>query len=1021
LVDGTAIPRAVTAKALGLLAYLILNPRPHGREALSGLFWPEMGATEAQANLRRVLANLKPYTDAHVSATRAEIGMIPSARIESDCARLEAALSSADIASLAEAANAYQGEFLEGLSLKDAPEFEEWVVGQRARYHDAVVQALLALVAAHQGRGDLAQALDAVNRLLRLDPWREEAHRAKMRLLCRMGQRSAALAQFEACKTVLRRELGVPPAGDTVALYERIQLAARPSPPLPTAAGEFVGRAAPVATLREWLTGSDARVITLHAPGGMGKTRCALAIAGALREWFMHGVAWVDLVSATGASDVPRLIAEALGLSGSKNPGEAVTHYLREREVLLVLDNFEHVLDAAPFVSALARAAPELKILITSQTRLNLEVERVFELEGLALPAPGLETSGLDDHEATRLFGATARGALGVFAPSPEERAAIASLCRMVQGVPLAIELAAGMTQTQTCVSILETLSADLPSAHSAYRDTAPRHASLRAVFDASWSRLDAAQQTALARLTVFEDSFDTRAALEVTGVSRGLLGALLARAVLGQVSGARWRIHEVLRVFARERLQKDEQRTLELRDAHAAHFAAFVNARFADMGGGPRQSGAYAEVALDWQNVALALRRTAERAQWPLVVMISPGIFRWISLRSMFVEGLALFQSAAEVCAGHADMGDEARRARAMLDLYQAGILNQLGDPSRAIPILERSASVFEGLSNSEDLLDHAKVLLGNAYWVSGQPANAVALYRDALRTPDSALRIKALGNLGVCLMRLGDLNAARAAQTASLELSRATQSEADIPASMLNLAMVAYYSGDSVEAGRLLLEAAPLFERTNDRYGAALCLGNLASLESEHGRHAESAALCRRALGIYREIGNRFMTAKTTATLAEAVLAGGDPAEAERLLREALKLCATESWLETESYCRRALSDVLRARGRTDDGLAEARRSLALAQRSANAQNLQSSLASIALLYAARGQLTRARPLAACLLAQPNEPEHGTFDPLRAVLSPDAPPAGGDPNALAGFVAEEQALEVRPSAPAS
>ena len=169
--------------------------------------------------------------------------------------------------------------------------------------------------------------------------------------------------------------------------------------------------------------------------------------------------------------------------------------------------------------------------------------------------------------------------------------------------------------------------------------------------------------------------------------------------------------------------------------------------------------------------------------------------------------------------------------------------------------------------------------------------------------------------------------------------------------------------------------------------------------------------SALCRRALGIYREIGNRFMTAKITATLAEAVLAGGDPAEAERLLREALKLCATESWLETESYCRRSLSDVLRAEGRTDDGLDEARQALALARQSGNTQHLQSSLASIALLYAARGELARARQLAACLLAQPNEPEHGTFDQLRAIMSPDASPAGGDPKALAGFVAQELA----------
>jgi len=482
------------------------------------------------------------------------------------------------------AATLYRGDFLAGFFVRDAPEFEEWMLAQRARYRELALHALHTLTDHHLNRGEYGRAIDSATRLLALDAWREEAHRQLMLALARSGQRSAALAQYETCRRLLDTELGVPPSAETTALYVRIR-AVGDLPPLnlPAQPTPFVGRTTELAQMEGLLQEPETRLITLVGAGGMGKTRLALQAAAQAhrRGLFLHGVYFVPLEGVDSALQLATAAAQAMGLqfSGSQEPTVQLLTYLQAREILLVLDNLEHLAGADEWVGLLAQACPRLCLLVTSRERLNLRGERLLELSGLDVPLalPGKELAG---YSAAQLFLNSARNADPAFTFNAENAEVVGRICRLVTGHPLAIELAAAWVRHLSCHEIAGEIERNLGFLATTQKNVPARHRSLQAAFEHSWALLNDEERNTFARLAVFRSGCDRTAATTVTNSRFPILVALCDKSLLRRDAGGRYALHELLRQYAEVKLQAEPQAYTETQARHSQYYVQFLAAR---------------------------------------------------------------------------------------------------------------------------------------------------------------------------------------------------------------------------------------------------------------------------------------------------------------------------------------------------------------------------------------------------------------------------------------------------------
>jgi DNA-binding SARP family transcriptional activator len=449
------------ARALSLLAYLLLyRPQPLARETVAFALWPDESETAARSTLRRyvyyLVSRALPASETPwIIGDRRTIQWNPAAPLWLDVA--EFANLASDVNRAAEAVELYTDDLAEGLD-------DEWLRPLRDRFREQQCGLLIQLVDSSRARGDRRRALEYAQRLLRHDPWREDTVRTLMALRQESGDRAGALQTYRDFANRLREELNVEPMAETAELYGRVAEPAAEitsgSPParqpvpwhnLPTALTSFLGRERRIEALLALLL--ERRLVTLTGTGGVGKTRLAVETARALVERFPEGVWLVDLAPLTDPEMVAARIAAVLGLEQSPGASilETIGAALRARATLLVLENCEHVLDgAAATVARLLSDCPQVRILATSREPLHLSGERVERLESLAGPPidgdalPSLEQ--LRGAPAVRLFLDRAADVAPSFVVHDDvggEVRALAQVCRHLDGIPLAIELAA--------------------------------------------------------------------------------------------------------------------------------------------------------------------------------------------------------------------------------------------------------------------------------------------------------------------------------------------------------------------------------------------------------------------------------------------------------------------------------------------------------------------------------------------------------------------------------------------------
>lgn len=631
--DGAPVTGFIYNKALALLGYLAVTGRPHSRDALAGLLWGEMPDAAAKANLRKILAALREVAGHELIIDRQTVVFdteslywLDTEVFESKLQSLTATsltpanLTDRDMKLLDEAVQLYGGDFLEGFYVRDAPAFEEWVLPERERLRQKMQQALHRLAVYYTAREQYVRAIAYTSRLLALEPWHEEVHQQMMLLLALSGQRSAALTQYETCRRLLADEFGARPNADTVALYKKINAGeAIVQPQLasqlvnwPIRMTAFVGRADELAAIHARLANADCRMVTLVGLSGSGKSRLAIQAAAATMQTFRHGVCFVAMAPVVSHDLFYPALAEALNLPAEhqRDSRTRVQHYLLEREMLLVLDRFEHLQECATPIQELLQHAPGVKLLVTALERLGLEGEWVLPVYGLTLPPTDLPHE-ITSSDAGALFLHCARRARADFAPPEIEWPAIAHICQLVEGVPLGIELAAAWTRALTCREIAQEIENSSSFLTDTAHDRPERHRSLNAALDQSWHRLSEAERGVLRRLCVFRGGFTREAAEQVAGVSLLLLASLMDKCLVQSTPFGRYSIHQWVMQYGLAKLAETPNEQTATYDRYARYYTATLRQTMKRFDG-MWEEDALAAIAVEKQNLRHAWAWTA-------------------------------------------------------------------------------------------------------------------------------------------------------------------------------------------------------------------------------------------------------------------------------------------------------------------------------------------------------------------------------------------------------------------------
>jgi predicted ATPase/DNA-binding SARP family transcriptional activator len=595
-------------KAIGLLVYLAAEGRPLSREVLAAMFWPDYPRASAFSYLRRTLWELNQILGKEwIEATRESVSLAHNSNLEVDVEIfrdvLGEGIDQAD--DLREAVKLYRGDFVEGLVIADTAPFEEWQNQQTAYYQRQFEQALERLVRVLEKNGDYHDALAYAERWLALDRLNEAAYRAIMRQMASLGDRSGAARIYQSLVKTLIEELGVAPQAETDELYQSIlhekpnagreggdgKTATAEAPRLlnnlPSPGTPFIGRRQEIEQITQLMDNADIHLLTLIGPGGTGKTRLSIQVACELISSFSDGVWFIPLVAVQSAQGLLLSIAKGLNYSffkGEETPEQQLLDYLRNKQLLLVLDNFEQLVDQGrDLIAKMIVSAHKVKTLVTSRERLNLQAEQIYHVAGMRIPDKEVIASWDNPSEQAKPFSAIqllverARRRQPDFQLNRDNLEAVADICRLVDGSPLGIELAVDWLEVLPPEEIVREIAHDLDFLESEAADVPERQRSLRVVFDTSWCLLNDAEQHAFKRLCIFQGSFSRQAAQVVSGYPIRTLLSLANKSWLQHAEKGRYQLHEVLRQYGMEHLEADQAEWQEARDRLAEYFATFV------------------------------------------------------------------------------------------------------------------------------------------------------------------------------------------------------------------------------------------------------------------------------------------------------------------------------------------------------------------------------------------------------------------------------------------------------------
>jgi predicted ATPase len=637
------------------------------------------------------------------------------------------------------------------------------------------------------------------------------------------------------------------------------------------------------------------RLLTLTGSGGIGKTRLALMLAAERATGYPHGVWFVNLTPLGSAEGVVSAIADTFKLSslGMADPKQALRNYLREKTLLLVLDNFEHVLEAAELVADILVTAPGVQVLATSRERLRLRAERVYEVRGLPVPLDA-DLANADTFDAVRMFVACVRHTHPQYTLDAADIPAVAQICRLAAGMPLGIELAAAWVPTLPVATIAAELAASLDLLETTMRDVPERHRSARVVFEHSWNLLTVEEQALFGQLSVFRGGFTVHAVQEVAGATLSTLARLVDTSLLRAEPDGRYDLHELLRQFAAEELGAEPGAEERVRERHSAFYLALLQRKEPELKG-RQQLAALDEIEREFENVRRAYSWAPQCGQWECLRKSLTAFSIFMAICSRHREAIALLQHVLDTVAA-AESNVEESVQRQGLAAYaltmQAFFFAGFGQVDKQVSCLERSHAAIQRYGTPYEIAMHCVFYASSRADVE----EARALYEQALailRAIGATYEVSfVFGSMGHFAFRRGETLEARGLYEEALALFRGSGELVRTSNELLNLGRVAYTLGNYDEGRRLLQESLAMKQAVGSKIRIAECLELLSEIAYAQGQFAEAEAHIREELAIWHEFGNRALLARSISRLGAAVLAQNRLSDAAGPLAEALAI---------------------------------------------------------------------------------------------------------------------------------
>jgi predicted ATPase/DNA-binding SARP family transcriptional activator len=898
-------------KSLALLAYLAIERGPHRRESLSSLLWPDTNQSSAFKNLRQVLWEIQQILgDGWLVTDREMVCLDEHADLWLDVREFDSLIMQSEVQEevslrlpiLEGAAGLYRHHFLAGFSLKDAQPFNDWAFAESEELRRKLAGILRRLSEEYCTLGQARQAIPHARRLVSLDPLDESAHRLLMEVYMQAGENGAALKQYQVCEQILRKELNLDPQPETREFYKRIRKGdVRPVPVekrtetafprhnLPHQLSTFLGRQK---EQKEIVTlFGRRRLVTLVGAGGIGKTSLSLRVGQQLLKEFPNGVWFIALDSLADPELITQTVAAIFDLreGGNRLLLDKLIDSLRDKTTLLLFDNCEHLLDACTgLIDTLLAQCPDLKVLATSRESLGVQGEAIYTMPSLPLPeADGESLEVLTEFESIQLFAERATLVLPSFQLTQENIQAVVNICRKVDGIPLAIELAAARVNILQVDEILEQLQESFALLSSDSRTILPRQQTIRGSMDWSCGLLSEAEKSLLHQLSVFAGGWTLDAAQLVSdGDALGLLSALVKKSLIvvdqKPGRGTRYRFHEMVRQCAYEQLVRSGEE-LKVRSLHLRYFVDLADLAQFELRGSSRVD--WLERLNDERNNLRAALHWAEQTNTEAGLLLAGRLVQYWEIANL-PEGrhwLELFLSRPA--------SKDYSHARAIALHAHAWLLTWLQDFDQAYSAAEESLALFRSLGDQPGEVD-ALILLENILQFKGRLDKAMETGKEALALAGSLddhwRQANALYYLGwgyTDFLRRFDYW-----ETAIL-LYRKTGDQIALANILGLLAQFRAQNGD-IELAETLMEEALKFWEANER---ANIWGNpkiaKSMIHTLRGEYEQASVLLQEIIVTAQETGNSMSQLWAEVRLGHITLKAGDLVEAQKLLIQAAR----------------------------------------------------------------------------------------------------------------------------------